>query len=128
MDIDLHVKEPKGDHLYFGHRNGRQGGQLDVDNTWGYGPENIYWLVPSGATVAEGEGPGAPGAYQWSVHYYAAHRPDHPPVHWQVRIKHAGEAKIVEGWLNAPGEWSEIFELKVHPPKDPGPSESEPKP
>ncbi len=129
VDIDLHVKEPKGDHLYFGHRNGRQGGQLDVDNTWGYGPENIYWLVPSGARKSpKVKGPGPPGAYKWSVHYYAAHRPDHPPVHWQVRIKHAGEAKIVEGVLNAPGEWSQIYELKVHPPKDPGPSESEPKP
>jgi hypothetical protein len=123
VDIDLHVKEPKGDHLYFSHRNGKQGGELDVDNTWGYGPENIYWLVPSGGRKSKKvKGPGPPGAYRWSVHYYAAHRPDHPRVHWQVRIKHAGEAKIVEGVLNAPGEWSQIYELKVHPPKDGGDS------
>ena len=44
VDIDLHVIEPRGDRIYFGHRNGKQGGELDVDNTWGYGPENIYWL------------------------------------------------------------------------------------
>jgi hypothetical protein len=129
VDIDLHVKEPKGDHLYFGHRNGRQGGELDVDNTWGYGPENIYWLVPSGARRSpKVKGPGPSGAYRWSVHYYCAHRPDHPRVHWQVRIKHAGEAKVVEGWLNAPGEWSEIYELKVHPRKDEGDPDREGQP
>ena len=47
VDIDLHVIEPGGDRIYFGHRNGKQGGELDVDNTWAYGPENIYWLLPS---------------------------------------------------------------------------------
>ena len=105
VDIDLHVMEPQGDHLYFGHRNGKQGGELDVDNTWGYGPENIYWLVPSGGRKSKVKlkGPGPPGAYRWSVHYYASHRPDSPPIHWQVRIKHAGEAKIVEGHLSARG-------------------------
>jgi hypothetical protein len=119
VDIDLHVLEPQGDHIYFGHRNGKQGGELDVDNTWGYGPENIYWLVPSGGRKsAKVKGPGPPGAYRWSVHYYAAHRPDRPPVHWQVRIKHAGEVEIVEGTLNLPGEWSQIYALKVHKEKD----------
>ncbi len=73
VDIDLHVIEPKGDHLYFGHRNGRQGGELDVDNTWGFGPENMYWLVSSGSPKSgKVKGAGPPGAYKWSVHYYAA--------------------------------------------------------
>ena len=119
IDIDLHVLEPHGDRIYFGHRHGKQGGELDVDNTWGYGPENIYWLVPSGGRKsAKVKGPGPPGPYQWSVHYYAAHRPDRPPTHWQVRIKHAGEVKIVDGWLYLPGEWSPVYTLKVHPPRD----------
>jgi hypothetical protein len=118
-DIDLHVIEPGGDRIYFGDRKGDQGGVLDVDNTWGYGPENIYWLVPSKGRKKI-KGPGPPGAYRWSVHYYASHRPDRPQVHWQVRIKHAGEAKIVEGWLSAPGEWSQVYVLKVHPPKEGG--------
>ena len=120
VDIDLHIMEPKGDHIYFGHRNGKQGGELDVDNTWGFGPENVYWLVSTtgGRKSPKVKGPGPPGAYRWSVHYYAAHRDDRPPVHWQVRIKHAGEAKVVDGWLNSPGEWSQIYMLKVHPPKD----------
>jgi hypothetical protein len=35
-----------------------------------------------------------------------------------VRIKHAGEVKIVDGWLSSPGEWSQVYTLKVHPPRD----------
>ena len=60
VDIDLHVIEPGGDRIYFGDRNGDQGGELDVDNTWGYGPENIYWLVPSKGRKKV-KGPGPPG-------------------------------------------------------------------
>jgi hypothetical protein len=117
VDIDLHVIEPRGDRIYFGHRNGGQGGELDVDNTWGYGPENIYWLLRSRGKKKV-LGPGPTGEYKWSVHYYAAHRPDRPNVHWQVRIKHAGESKIVDGWLALPGEWSPAYALKVHPARE----------
>ena len=47
--------------------------------------------------------------------------PDKARVHWQVRIKHAGEAKIVDGFLAAPGEWSPVYTLKVQPPREPEP-------
>jgi hypothetical protein len=118
VDIDLHVIEPGGDRIYFGHRNGKQGGELDVDNTWAYGPENIYWLLPSRNKKKKVLGPGPVGEYKWSVHYYAAHRTDRPRVHWQVRIKHDGEAKISDGWLAEPGQWSPVYALKVHPPRN----------
>ena len=42
-DIDLHVIEPSGNEIYYANSLSDSGGQLDVDNTWGYGPENIYW-------------------------------------------------------------------------------------
>lgn len=44
-DIDLHVISPDGEHVFYGHRTGRNGGALDVDVTGGYGPE-IY-AIPS---------------------------------------------------------------------------------
>jgi hypothetical protein len=122
VDIDLHVIEPGGDEIFFGHPNGKQGGELDVDNTWGFGPENIYWLVESngpGSKKVLGSGP--VGAYRWCVVYYGAHGFVAPPTHWRVRVKHAGEAKVVDGWLYAPGERSPIYALKVHPPKEPQP-------
>ena len=62
------------------------------------------------------------------MHYYAAHRPDRPNVHWQVRIKHDGDAKIIDGRLAQPGQWSQIYALKVHPPRDGEPAAESPAP
>lgn len=54
-DLDLHVHSTAGGHIYFGHRHGRCGGQLDVDMNAHGGTtrspvENIYWKdrVPDG--------------------------------------------------------------------------------
>lgn len=38
-DIDLHVVEPSGELVYYGHRFSQTGGQLSRDFTQGYGPE-----------------------------------------------------------------------------------------
>jgi len=40
-DVDLHVFEASGSHVYYANRQGMNGA-LDVDNTWGYGPEHYY--------------------------------------------------------------------------------------
>lgn len=44
-DLDLHVIAPDGQHVFYGHRVGNNGGALDVDVTGGFGPE-IY-AIPS---------------------------------------------------------------------------------
>jgi uncharacterized protein YfaP (DUF2135 family) len=40
-DLDLHVLSPDGQHTFYGNRQAKNGGSLDVDVTSGYGPE-IY--------------------------------------------------------------------------------------
>ncbi|MDX1440320.1 MAG: hypothetical protein R3284_10510, partial [Rubricoccaceae bacterium] len=65
-DIDLHVTDPSGEEIFYGHTQSASGGQLDVDANAGCSNdpqvENIYW--PTG---------GAPsGTYQLSVNYFGA--------------------------------------------------------
>lgn len=59
-DVDLHLIEPDGDHIYFGNSNSDNGGQLDVDsnaacNLDNINNENIYYEDNSSVTIEEGE-------------------------------------------------------------------------
>ncbi|WP_119464526.1 YfaP family protein [Vibrio sp. PID23_8] len=61
-DVDLHVFEPSGAHIYY--RNFQGAGYLDVDDTTSYGPEHYYLPCDNieagtyriGANYYEGEG------------------------------------------------------------------------
>lgn len=54
-DQDLWVTEPDGNKIYYGNSTSYSGGQLDRDDTDGYGPENIYWVdtAPDGNYIIE---------------------------------------------------------------------------
>jgi hypothetical protein len=114
-DIDLHVIEPGGKEIYWNDRKGNQGGELDVDNTDGYGPENIYWLKqnPDGSKDL---GAGPPGEYRWYVKYYGGNRGVPVATSWKVRIKHEGRVEILNGRLTVPGSQSKIYTLTVSGP------------
>lgn len=43
-DQDLYVTDPAGEVIYYSNEVSSTGGQLDRDDTDGYGPENIFWL------------------------------------------------------------------------------------
>lgn len=105
-DVDLHVEEPGGSHIYWfpDNRIGRHGGELDVDNREGPGPENIYW---------PGRGPN--GVYRWFVEYYGPAPLDRyrGPVKWRVRIKHNGKLQEFKGSLGTIGDRSKSYTLTV---------------
>ncbi len=61
QDVDLHVIDPNGHHLWYGVRNCPCGGILDRDDTTSGGPENIFWPT--------GQGPR--GTYTYYAHYFA---------------------------------------------------------
>ncbi len=115
-DLDLHVIEPGGKEIYWEEPKGAKGGELDVDNTKGYGPENIYWLVDSDGPGSEKvKGPGPNGTYKWFVVYWGGFGGIPKPTHWKVRIKHNGKVTVVDGKLRALNERSKIHTLKVEP-------------
>lgn len=60
-DVDLHVTNPSAEECYYGFRETREGGVLDVDITDGYGPE-----VFTQANALAGE-------YEVKVVYFSAH-------------------------------------------------------
>ncbi|WP_165244115.1 YfaP family protein [Paludisphaera soli] len=116
VDLDLHVIEPGGKEINWEERKGEQGGELDVDNTKGYGPENVYWLVETdGPGSAKVRGAGPPGVYRWYVSYYGGFGGIPKPTSWQVRIKHAGRVSIQRGKLRSLDEHSKTFTLTVGP-------------
>ncbi len=60
-DVDLHIYGPDGKHAYYSSKLGIPGGQLDLDDTDGFGPETF--------TMEEA----TPGAYTVKVRYYSTH-------------------------------------------------------
>ncbi|AGA26124.1 YfaP family protein [Singulisphaera acidiphila] len=116
-DLDLHVIEPGGKEIYWEDPKGKEGlgGELDVDNTKGYGPENVYWLRddPTGEGKVKGTGPA--GEYKWFVVYWGGFGGIPKPTRWKVRIKHDDRVTVVTGKFRALNERSRIYSLTVKP-------------
>jgi hypothetical protein len=114
VDLDLHVLEPGGKEIYWEEPKGTQGGELDVDNTKGFGPENVYWMVESqGPGTQKVKGPGPPGTYKWFVVYWGGFGGVARPTHWQVRVKHNGDVNVIHGKFSRLNEKSKIYTLNV---------------
>jgi len=99
-DLDLHVIEPGGSEIDWVNRNGDRGGELDVDNMKGFGPENVYWVEsrdPDGKVLAKGQGP--PGEYKWFVNHYGGNHGEPVSARWKVRVKRNGTVEVFTGTL-----------------------------
>jgi len=93
-DVDLHVLEPYGRHIYYNHRKPDSNGPyLDFDNTYGYGPEHYYAtddMVMYDASHVQ-QSTDLYGEYQIAVHYYADHDDDDEEdqlITWTVTISY----------------------------------------
>lgn len=92
-DLDLWVTDPSGEKIYYANSTSASGGELDFDDTDGFGPENIYWPL--------GEAPA--GEYFCQVHYYSGTG----TANYTVRIQAFGQVNQYEGSLN-PDEVADI--------------------
>ncbi len=129
VDLDLHVIEPGGKEIYWEEPKGDKGGELDVDNTKGFGPENVYWLVDSEAPDGKKvKGPGPPGVYKWFVSYYGGFGGMPKPTQWQVRVKHDGKVSVHRGRFQSFNQRSRVYTLEVEGTEPPPEPAKEPKP
>ncbi|GAC1449587.1 MAG: hypothetical protein NVSMB9_33530 [Isosphaeraceae bacterium] len=118
VDLDLHVIEPGGKEIYWEEPRGKRGGELDVDNTKGFGPENIFWLREDDRTGRKVQISGPPGEYRWFVVYWGGFGGIPRPTRWKVRVKHAGKVSVYRGKFSALNDRSKTYTLRVDTPSD----------
>ncbi len=93
-DVDLHVLEPYGRHIYYSNKGyDTNGPYLDFDNTYGYGPEHYYATDDNVMYDSSGAQQSTDifGTYQIGVHYYADHDDndeEDQPITWTVTISY----------------------------------------
>lgn len=98
-DIDLHVLDPSGTEIYYSNETSRTGGQLDRDDTDGYGPENIFWRQ----NAPDGE-------YKVWVEYYGNYGGGR--TRYFVTITTPSGAKSFEGVLQQEGERRDVVTIR----------------
>jgi hypothetical protein len=75
-DVDLHVFEPDGNHVYYSNPDGHVG-FLDVDDVTSFGPEHYF---VSCDTLA-------PGTYRIGLNYYSGSRPEVARIQVQAGLE-----------------------------------------
>lgn len=109
-DLDLHVVTPAGEHIFFGNKRARCGGELDVDRNAGGRQtrepvENIRWS----------KGTAAPGKYLVYVQNYAYHDDTFGDVPFKVELEIDGKVETFSGKTKAgktgPSSDVEVFKF-----------------
>ena len=109
-DVDLHVQEPTingtaGRHIYYLNKGATfdyKNPYLDLDNTYGYGPEHYYATENMTLPQTGNVGPGQPlyGTYQIRVHYYSDKDSDSDttqPITWHLSVRYLAFKNIATG-------------------------------
>lgn len=104
-DIDLWVTDPFSEKIWYENETSSSGGVLDVDNTEGFGPENVYWPTNE-----------APfGTYIVQIHYFGPE--DGPVTNCRVVIDNFGVQTTYNQALTPDGLVTiAIFEAGVRSP------------
>ena len=97
VDLDLHVRDPGGEHIYYSDPHAQSGGELDIDCMCGYCPngpsENIYWRDPEAER----------GVYQVWVEHFEGCVLSHSPSNYTLwvlqgdEVVHSSEGTLRSG-------------------------------
>ncbi|MDT8378696.1 MAG: hypothetical protein RQ739_07375 [Desulfotignum sp.] len=103
-DLDLHVFEPDGSHVYYERRYGSSG-YLDYDDVNGYGPEHYY---VSCDTIE-------PGTYRFGVNYYRGRSAETGTLSIQAGDQIRSRQQIFTKWFSSSGNATPyiMFEVQV---------------
>ena len=104
-DIDLWITDPSGIEIYYRHKSSPTGGELDLDDRDGFGPENIYWTQDA-----------PDGVYKIEVDYYHGSGKDGQPggtgpTDYTVTINGLGSHRVFVGSLNTHGDRDLVVEI-----------------
>jgi len=106
-DLDLHVTENPGDHIYFQNPiSHATQGQLDVDmnarNRSEQPLENVFYaeIPPS-------------GRYEIAVHYYSTNSAPAVPVPFEVRVDYNGRIQYFQGMVNREKDFVLVHNLII---------------
>ncbi len=86
-DLDLYVTDPFGEKITYFNRSSVSGGQLDVDDIDGFGPENIFWLT----------GTAPIGGYTVEVDHFSGASPSN----YTIRVQSLNQEKTYTGTVGA---------------------------
>ncbi|MDH5492190.1 MAG: hypothetical protein OEY14_09565 [Myxococcales bacterium] len=106
VDIDLYVREPSGDTLFFGNARSATGGRLDhaargaCDGPERTTSENGYWTHPQ------------PGEYRVALHYFGQCRILAGPIRITLSLSIAHEVRSYE-YVLRPSERSELLRFTL---------------
>lgn len=100
-DIDLWVTGPDGERIYYGDKHSSSGGELDFDDTNGYGPENVYWPHNSAPN----------GTYKVEVDHYSGSY----TTNYTVLVTAFGYTKAYYGYLS-PNETKLVVQFQSNSP------------
>ena len=109
-DLDLHVIEPGGDKIFYGHKfSRRSAGALDVDRNAGCGSltnqpvEHIVW---SSTELPRGE-------YKILVHFYKRCHSRKPSSDYTVQLKIGDDIQTFKGSISVVNQYQHIFTFSV---------------
>jgi hypothetical protein len=107
-DVDLHTFEPNGQHVYYGMTSGTNG-HLDLDNTYGYGPEHYYVTKCDDLSV---------GSFRFGANYYRGSGAQSVTIKIETPTDQASKTTVLSAARGSSGNSSPVMMMNVNVTKD----------